>query len=502
MESMTAAEMRDRLDHRFKLLVRSRRGLERHQTLRQAVSWSYDLLEEPEKALLERCSVFTGGFDVQGARAVSGSEDADDFTILDLLDTLVRKSLLVADRSTGRTRFSMLETIRQFAEEKLVECGEAAEASSAHALYFTDRETDILALWDSPRQREAYAWFATELANLRTAFRWAADHADLDSAASIVTCAWILGFGVENYEPVSWAEELIEPASAIGHPRLATLYVSASMCWMAGRVDQALAYTDSGRVVLASSPHAPPYGIEGALGGPYLAIGQPERSAELCRTQLERRRDNHVLIRACRVFGLAFAGLFDEARSAADGLIEAGIASDNPFMHTFAIAAYGYCLSSAGSERDLALCRQGLALAQDSGNRYSETTLAMTLARLEAETIVTALAIDHLTLSIRNYHDSGNFGQLVAPLALLSAFLDRLGRFEAAATIAGSSYNPVSLTGVPEFRATIAHLRQMLGDQPYESFARNGEAMTTAAMATYAYHQIDQARAQMHAVSK
>ena len=130
---MTATEMRDRLDHRFKLLVRSRRGLERHQTLRQAVSWSYDLLEEPEKALLERCSVFAGGFDVQGARAVAGSEDADEFTILDLLDTLVRKSLLIADRSTGKTRFSMLETIRQFAEEKLVERGEAAEASSAHA---------------------------------------------------------------------------------------------------------------------------------------------------------------------------------------------------------------------------------------------------------------------------------------------------------------------------------------------------------------------------------
>ena len=96
MESMTATEMRDRLDHRFKLLVRSRRGLERHQTLRQAVSWSYDLLEEPEKALLERCSVFAGGFDVQGARAVAGTEDADEFTILDLLDTLVRKSLEAA----------------------------------------------------------------------------------------------------------------------------------------------------------------------------------------------------------------------------------------------------------------------------------------------------------------------------------------------------------------------------------------------------------------------
>ncbi len=116
--------------------------------------------------------------------------------------------LLVADRSTGKTRFSMLETIRQYAEEKLVEHGEAVEASSAHARYFADRETDIIALWDSPRQREAYVWFATELANLRTAFRWAADRGDLDTAASIATYCWLIGFCVENLEPVSWAEEL------------------------------------------------------------------------------------------------------------------------------------------------------------------------------------------------------------------------------------------------------------------------------------------------------
>src|SRR5580692_6309027 len=65
MASMTAAEVRDRLDNRFKLLVGSRRGLERHQTLRQAVAWSYDLLDDSQKALLERCSVFAGGFDIQ-----------------------------------------------------------------------------------------------------------------------------------------------------------------------------------------------------------------------------------------------------------------------------------------------------------------------------------------------------------------------------------------------------------------------------------------------------
>ena len=186
MESMTATEVRDRLDHRFKLLVGSRRGLERHHTLRHAVTWSYDLLDDPERALLERCSVFAGGFDVQSACAVAGSDD-DEFGVLDLLDALVRKSLLVADRSPARTRFSMLETIRQFAEEKLVARGEAAKASTAHAHHFADREPEIMALWDSPRQREAYDWFGTELPNLRTAFRWAADHGDLDAAVTIAT---------------------------------------------------------------------------------------------------------------------------------------------------------------------------------------------------------------------------------------------------------------------------------------------------------------------------
>jgi predicted ATPase len=148
MASMTASEVRDRLDHRFRLLVGSRRGLGRHQTLRHAVAWSYDHLDDAEKVLLQRCSVFAGGVDLQSACAVTGSDD--DFAALDLLDALVRKSLLVADRSSGRTRFSMLETIRQFAEEQLVAGGEATEARTAHARYFGGRETDVMALWDSP----------------------------------------------------------------------------------------------------------------------------------------------------------------------------------------------------------------------------------------------------------------------------------------------------------------------------------------------------------------
>ena len=100
-----------------------------------------------------------------------------------------------------------------------------------------------MALWDSPRQREAYDWFTIELANLRTAFRWAADHGDLDVAATIATYAGFLGLWSKTTSRSAWAEELIEPARAVDHPRLAFLYVIASQCWMAGRIEAAVGYS-------------------------------------------------------------------------------------------------------------------------------------------------------------------------------------------------------------------------------------------------------------------
>ena len=134
-----------------------------------------------------------------------------------------------------------------------------------------------MALWDSPRQREAYDWFAAELANLRTAFRWAADEGDLDVAAPIATCAAWLGYLTENYEPIAWAEELIEPALAVDHPRLATLYVVASNCYMAGRIDARLRYTDAAaeRVISRGRDHHVPFGPNAPLAVPTLLSGSP-----------------------------------------------------------------------------------------------------------------------------------------------------------------------------------------------------------------------------------
>ncbi|MGA9677041.1 MAG: AAA family ATPase, partial [Mycobacterium sp.] len=469
MASMTAIEVRDRLDQRFRLLVGSRRGLHRHHTLRHAVAWSYDLLDDTEKTVLDRCSVFAGGFDLQSAFAVAGP-DLDEYALLDLLDALVRKSLLIADLSAGRTRFSMLETIRQFAEEQLAASGAAEDVRAAHARHFAGREADILAAWDSPRQREAYDWFATEQANLRTAFRWAADQGDLDVAAAIATYAAWLGLWAENYEPTAWVEELIDSACAVAHPRLALLYVLASQCYNTGRINDAVRYSDAGQKVIGHGVELP-FGIEGLLGTAYINIGQPERWVEWCRSQIARGRDTHAITRECLVDALVIAGCGEEAMAAADGLVDAAEITGNPLALSNALISEGLVFRDADPIRALDALRRGLVIAQDSGNRFIESHSANVLSDLETQHGDPLTALDYLALAIRNFHDAGNTAMLRSPLALLAALFDRLGRYESAATIAGFASNPLSGAAFPETSTAVAHLREVLGEATYESLA-------------------------------
>ena len=171
-------------------------------------------------------------------------------------------------------------------------------------------------------------------------------------------------------------------------------------------------------------------------------------------------------------------------------------------MLSLALFTYGLTYRDADPVRALDALRRGLAIAQDSGNRFNETHLAANLARLEAEHGDPLAALDHVSLAIRNYHDSGSTAIIRTALAVLAAVLDRLGHHEAAATIGGFALSPLATLSFPEINTAVAHLRDVLGDQTYESLARKGETMTTAAMATYAYDQIDQARAELNAVSK
>ena len=133
VRSLSAEEISRYMDQRFRLLTGgSRDRLPRQQTLRALIDWSYDLLTEAEKALLCRLSVFAGGWTFSAAKVVCAGNDVEDFEVLDLLTALVDKSLVATESVGDGTRYRLLETVRQYAEERLAERGETEAVQDAH----------------------------------------------------------------------------------------------------------------------------------------------------------------------------------------------------------------------------------------------------------------------------------------------------------------------------------------------------------------------------------
>ena len=146
--------------------------------------------------------------------------------------------------------------------------------------------------------------------------------------------------------------------------------------------------------------------------------------------------------------------------------------------------------------------RRALTVARESGNRQMESAVAVTLWMVGATDRDPTEFFPHLTVAIRHYYDAGNAANLQNPLAILASLLDSLGHHEQAATNSGFAATAFTLASYPQLNSTMVHLRDVLGDETYESLARKGEMMTTAEMVTYAYDQIDQARAELNAVSE
>ena len=171
----------------------------------------------------------------------------------------------------------------------------------------------------------------------------------------------------------------------------------------------------------------------------------------------------------------------------------------NPFVTSYALMCIGMAYSSRDPLRALDALRRGLTITQETGNRTNESYIAMTLAltlnRIDGDESDHVSLLDYISSAIANYHDSSNITQLRAALGLFATFLDRRGDAEAAATVAGfAGVMPTAAPTVPEFGDTISHLGDTLGAKTYESFSRDGAAMTMAAMVSYAYEQIDRVR--------
>jgi predicted ATPase/class 3 adenylate cyclase len=211
LRTLSVEQIAVRLDDSFRLLTGgTRTALPRQQTLRALIDWSYDLLSENERILLRRLAVFSGGWVLEAAEQVCSAENIETDEVLDLLDHLVDKSLVVVEAGQGQeTRYHYMETVRQYAREKLSESGESALHRNRHLAYFLKWVQEMEPGLRGPQQVELLNRLENEIDNLRAALEWAQD-SDPEAGlrlASMLKWFWHL-WGLFE-EGAGWLENLL-----------------------------------------------------------------------------------------------------------------------------------------------------------------------------------------------------------------------------------------------------------------------------------------------------
>ena len=227
LSHLTLTQVVDRLNDRFRLLAGGRRGIPRQQTLRAALDWSHDLLSVAERAVLRRLAVFVGGWTLDAAEAVTAGDPVAPAEVVDLLGRLVDRSLVAFDEQAGR--YSLLETVRDYAEQTLVAEGESVATRNRHLQWAVAVATAAEEPDGDPIGGFAAPVLVTEFANLTAAARWAWDEGDLRRAARIVVrLMWAFSGAALYREADSWLPRVADAADATIDPRDSVLAGIAS----------------------------------------------------------------------------------------------------------------------------------------------------------------------------------------------------------------------------------------------------------------------------------
>ncbi|MFE1952307.1 BTAD domain-containing putative transcriptional regulator [Streptomyces sp. NPDC059524] len=211
LRMLTPRQIADRLDDRFRLLTSgARTALPRQQTLRAVVDWSWDLLDAPERTVLARLSVFSGGCDLAAAESVCATAGADAPDVLEALGSLVDKSLVVAaPDDEGGMRYRLLETVAEYAGDRLDEAGDRESAERAHLTYYRELARTTDPLLRGRHQRAAVARIERDYENLRTALRHAVAARDEQEGLGLVlSLAWFWQMRDLRTDGRTWTREV------------------------------------------------------------------------------------------------------------------------------------------------------------------------------------------------------------------------------------------------------------------------------------------------------
>jgi predicted ATPase len=227
IKMLTPGAMLGRLEQRLTLLTAAPAdSTDRHRTMRDAIGWSYDLLEPSERALFRRLGVFRGGFTLEAATAVADPSGSD---IFGSVEALLTRSLLYRPAATGPARYAMLETIREFAQDQLAAAGEQQEVGSRHANYFRRLAEDTEPHLTLEPAGGGSQQLSAEVDNIRGALRYALDAGQPDLGLRLASCIWRHWQSSEQLaEGRDWLEELL------AHPRASAAARAAGLTALAG----------------------------------------------------------------------------------------------------------------------------------------------------------------------------------------------------------------------------------------------------------------------------
>jgi non-specific serine/threonine protein kinase len=362
-----------RLDQRFKLLTRgSRASLERHHTLRNAIDWSYDLLSEPERIALRRMSVFAGSFDLAAAEAVVADADIDRGDVVELLTQLVDKSLLDVDPVAGGVRYRLLETIRQYAQERLEASGEMSALRSRHLTYYMN-----LAETAGPhlRSREQIAWasaLALETDNFRAALDWAVEATLPDEGLRLVIPLMVTGIPT-GWLSTDWADTARSIPGASTHELfpLAAAYAAMGLVFR-GELDRAgelVATAQAAQTALGTTHlwvHAAAGVVANFQGDHELARQHAEAWAELAQA----RNDSYEFAHALTLLAAALFGDPAQGAAVAEQAVRAARQVGAASTLLYALLAQGLIVAELDPERALRSFQEAAEVAASVGDRF------------------------------------------------------------------------------------------------------------------------------------
>jgi predicted ATPase/class 3 adenylate cyclase len=356
LKMMAPAEVLAHLDERFELLAGGRRKvLERHQTLRGAIDWSYELLDPAERLLFARLAVFAGGFTLEAAQAVVAGEGVAPHDVLTQLGNLVAKSMVDTDDTEGGTRYRLLETLREYAGERLDELDDPSRVHARHALHFLAFVETVAPTLKGPDDAAGITRLAADQDNVRAALGWARDHDQPDTLVRLVLGLGLYWHNTLNYREISqWTQAALEHVGALpGDARAELLAYAAVGANYTNRFDDAMtllqaSLTCSRDAGLPPSPLALAY-----LGIAALVSNHPE-----------------------------------DAIAHAEEALAAARAAADPYWEAYALQLLSRtCSHSGDGERGRSTADEALARARRLGNRHliGSALLAAGFARVTSE---------------------------------------------------------------------------------------------------------------------